>query len=386
MRQLRAKSMPPVGCPAADAANLRDSSLVSRNRDSTKRPRRPTETRRSAEPASADAHRIQERRFATCSAWTICRRKWITRFCFPADNASSGFDNIADLLYVSPVVMERYLDTADKNQPAGSWRSLDAGDGEYPFAARSNSRRFRAVEELPIGTRGGIAVKSYFPLDAEYEIRLELAGGAREQHQLELTVDGERKGFVTIGGGGRGGRGGGAPTDFKCRDGRPTSGGYHLRAAHGSAGRRHAAGSPAQPRNAAGDQFALRSADPYNPTGSGDTPSRRRDFLVSSAERGRGDRPARNRFWRRLIPRRLPQAGDRCRCRRASCLFTNRARKGFKLRARNSDRARTAARQPAISLPDRERPGGRNARLRLSDKRSRTGFEAVFFPLEQRSG
>ena len=33
------------------------------------------------------------------------------------------------------------------------------------------------MEDLPFGTRGGIAVHSYFPLDAEYEIQVELDGG-----------------------------------------------------------------------------------------------------------------------------------------------------------------------------------------------------------------
>src|SRR5215469_6768139 len=32
----------------------------------------------------------------------------------PPDNTSSGFDNIADLLFVSPSTMQRYLDAADK--------------------------------------------------------------------------------------------------------------------------------------------------------------------------------------------------------------------------------------------------------------------------------
>ena len=32
----------------------------------------------------------------------------------PEDNASSGFDNIADLLFVSPSTMERYLEAAEK--------------------------------------------------------------------------------------------------------------------------------------------------------------------------------------------------------------------------------------------------------------------------------
>ena len=38
-----------------------------------------------------------------------------------------------------------------------------------------------------------LAIRSYFPLDGEYEFNVELAGGAREPHQLEITVDGERK-------------------------------------------------------------------------------------------------------------------------------------------------------------------------------------------------
>ena len=32
----------------------------------------------------------------------------------PPDNISSGFDNLADLLFVSPTTMERYLDAARK--------------------------------------------------------------------------------------------------------------------------------------------------------------------------------------------------------------------------------------------------------------------------------
>ena len=32
----------------------------------------------------------------------------------PADNATSGFDNLAELLFVSPTLMERYLAAARK--------------------------------------------------------------------------------------------------------------------------------------------------------------------------------------------------------------------------------------------------------------------------------
>ena len=42
----------------------------------------------------------------------------------PPDNASSGFDNIADLLFVSPTAMESYLDAAEKISRAGGGRSI----------------------------------------------------------------------------------------------------------------------------------------------------------------------------------------------------------------------------------------------------------------------
>ena len=62
----------------------------------------------------------------------------------PADNASSGFDNLADLLFVSPTTMERYLDAARKDQPACRRRSDDARDGEHISSfARADPGRSR---------------------------------------------------------------------------------------------------------------------------------------------------------------------------------------------------------------------------------------------------
>src|SRR6185503_2289662 len=89
------------------------------------------------------------------------------------------------------------------------------------------------VEELSFGTRGGLAVRSYFPLDADYNFKLDLAGAARDAYQLEITIDGERMQLVPIGGaaaggrgrGGRGGRGGAdQPTEFRI----PMKAGSHL--------------------------------------------------------------------------------------------------------------------------------------------------------------
>src|SRR5499427_7063302 len=125
----------------------------------------------------------------------------------PPDNSSSGFDNIADLLFMSPAIMERYLDAAEKIS------RLAIGDPVSPVMVnryRLGAEQWQGarVAELPWGTRGGLAVKSDFPADGEYVVRVQLAVPPAEPHQLEISVDGERAQLVTLGRSARGrGRG-----------------------------------------------------------------------------------------------------------------------------------------------------------------------------------
>ena len=124
----------------------------------------------------------------------------------PPDNSSSGFDNIADLLFMSPAIMERYLDAAEKIS------RLAIGDPAAPVMVnryRLDAEQWQGsrVDELPWGTRGGLAVKSTFPADGEYVVRVQLAVPPAEPHQLEISVDGERAQLVTLGRSARRGRG-----------------------------------------------------------------------------------------------------------------------------------------------------------------------------------
>ncbi len=56
------------------------------------------------------------------------------------------------------------------------------------------------VEDLSPGTRGGLAVHSYFPLDADYIVKVDVAGAPRDAHQIEITVDDERVQLATSAG------------------------------------------------------------------------------------------------------------------------------------------------------------------------------------------
>jgi hypothetical protein len=129
----------------------------------------------------------------------------------PLDNDNSGFDNIADLLFVSPTAMESYLGAAEKIS------RLAVGDPTLPpminvYRAPEEMRQTGRVEELSPGTQGGMAIRTDFPLDAEYVFKI--VASPSGQAQLEITVDGERVQLADVGtaggGGGRGGRSGAA--------------------------------------------------------------------------------------------------------------------------------------------------------------------------------
>src|SRR5262249_29653568 len=112
----------------------------------------------------------------------------------PADNASSGLDNLADTLIVAPGTMAAYLASATKlcRGAAGARaRAPLVNIHQTPIREPQDGRN----EALPCGTRGGLKIDGYFPLDGEYEIKVDTAFTAVDVHQLEISVDGERKGI-----------------------------------------------------------------------------------------------------------------------------------------------------------------------------------------------
>ncbi len=123
----------------------------------------------------------------------------------PPDDAVAGFDNIAEALGVSSSLLERYLAAAMKIAPVAVGTYAD-GAVETTYTAPGDYSQIRHVEGLPFGTRGGLLIKHTFPVDGEYLIKTTLwrnnAGrvrGLEAPHQLEILVDGERVHAVTIG-------------------------------------------------------------------------------------------------------------------------------------------------------------------------------------------
>ena len=127
----------------------------------------------------------------------------------PPDDEDEGFENIADVLSVSPTLMERYL--------AAARRISQLALGDPALRPRYETYRLpdrqlqdgRTTDDLPFGTRGGTSLRHYFPLDGEYTIKIGLRrnfynyirGIGNVPHQLDVRLDGKRVATYTAGGG-----------------------------------------------------------------------------------------------------------------------------------------------------------------------------------------
>jgi mono/diheme cytochrome c family protein len=206
----------------------------------------------------------------------------------PQDNVSSGFDNIADLLFVSPSNMERYLDAARKVS------RLAVGDPQMPplvniHRLNPEHPQDERVDALPFGTRGGLAIRSEFPVAGTYTVKVELAGAVRDRHDLEVTVDGVRVALRQLGeagGRGRGGRGGAGatpPLEFPLA---LTAGPKLLGVAFVQRTEARDEETLRPRMRSRGTQPAIASvivSGPYDAVAGGDSPSRRRIFTCRPA-------------------------------------------------------------------------------------------------------
>jgi hypothetical protein len=198
IRKVRVGMMPPQGAPQPDAAAR--AGLVSRletllDRAAAEKPN----------PGRSLVHRLNRTEYANAIHDLLALEVDSTSL-LPPDDAGYGFDNIADVLGVSPVLLERYVSAA------GKISSLAVGDpntapGSETFRVRQDASQDVHIEGLPLGTIGGILIKTTLPLDGEYIIdpkyfrnNLGVMRGLEYPHDCETTVDGERVRVATFGG------------------------------------------------------------------------------------------------------------------------------------------------------------------------------------------
>lgn len=197
-RRLRMRTMPPAGSPRPDDKTYTQIAAWLETQLDKAAAQNPN-------PGQPLLHRLNRTEYAYAIE-DLLGLKVDVASLLPPDDSAYGFDNVADVLGVSPVLLERYLSAADRIS------ALALGDpetepGSDTYRARQDLSQDQHIEGMPFGTVGGIAVEHNFPLDAEYEFRLafyrnnlEIMRGIERTHQVELSIDGERIYLRPIGG------------------------------------------------------------------------------------------------------------------------------------------------------------------------------------------
>jgi mono/diheme cytochrome c family protein len=132
----------------------------------------------------------------------------------PPDEQAFGFENNAEALSMQPALLDRYVSAAS----AISRRAV--GDPSIPptfvrygaLKDNANDQTYlrqtdRLGEDFPLGSKGGVAARHYFPVDGEYVLKIKLQRawdsdirGLNVPTQFEIRVDGKRIWQTTLGG------------------------------------------------------------------------------------------------------------------------------------------------------------------------------------------
>jgi hypothetical protein len=191
VRKVRSGAMPPAGLPRPEAKAFGgwvESLEAALDRAAAATPR---------VGAPAPVHRLNRAEYAN-AVRDLIGLEIDGRELLPADDSGYGFDNIGDVLSVSPGLLERYMLAAARiSRQALGDPTLRPATRTYkvsPYLIQSD----RSGDDLPFGSRGGIAVRHHFPLDGEYVFQVSTEGPA-EQQEVELRLDRKRIALFKLG-------------------------------------------------------------------------------------------------------------------------------------------------------------------------------------------
>lgn len=203
--KLRAGSMPPQGMPRADAATYRAVATSLENDLDKAWFAKPNPGRIGA------VHRLNRAEYSNAIR-DLFAIDFDVKPLLPGDDTADGsFDNFADTLSISTAHLERYMSVARQvtRLATGLPPAKPALDRfEIPLHVLQDDRQ---SEDLPFGSRGGMAIHYDFPVDGEYLIRVRLQRqyqdylkGMGWHQKLDIRLDGKLLKRFTVGGEGKG--------------------------------------------------------------------------------------------------------------------------------------------------------------------------------------
>ncbi len=197
LRKLRNREMPPAGMPRPDHETY--TALVTyleseRDRLAELNPH----------PGRPALHRLNRTEYQNAIRDLLALEIDSTEL-LPADDIGYGFDNIGDVLNVSPLLLERYLSAASRIS------RIAIGDTSLPVSYTTYevphglAQLDRVNTDMPFGSRGGATIAHHFPVDAEYVFTITLQRnqynqilGQERERLLDLRLENERIELFTI--------------------------------------------------------------------------------------------------------------------------------------------------------------------------------------------
>ena len=191
VRKVRTGLMPPDGAPKPPQA-ARETFVAGLENDLD------LVAARDLDPGAPALHRLNRAEYANVVRDLLALDVDVTAL-LPPDDSAAGFDNIADVLGVSPSLLERYVAAAAKISRLAVGER-DAAPAQVTYTLKGDLSQNQTLDGQPLGTRGGTTLTHNFPVDGEYVIRLALLklsfgqvfGEGAEGEELEVTLNGQR--------------------------------------------------------------------------------------------------------------------------------------------------------------------------------------------------
>ena len=193
--RLRAGTMPPAGRPRPDDATAQSiAASIEADIDRAWRAS-PKAGRVSA------VHRLNRTQYSNAvrDLFALDPQSFDVQSLLPGDETADGsFDNFADVLTITTAHLERYLSAARQvtrlaigiAPPVPAVKTF-----EIPLHVEQDDRQ---DEDLPFGSRGGIAIRHQFPVEGDYSIKVRLRRqyqdylmGMGWPQQLDVRLDGK---------------------------------------------------------------------------------------------------------------------------------------------------------------------------------------------------
>ncbi|HWF84161.1 MAG TPA: DUF1592 domain-containing protein [Vicinamibacterales bacterium] len=201
IRKLRAGMMPPAGAPRPDAATAKGLRVALETA---------VDRAAAASPfaGAPELHRVNRSEYRN-SVRDLLDLDIDVSALLPPDEMGRGFDNMADVLAITPALVQGYV------RAAGKISREAIGDPEVAptmamYTVPKVVNQMRHVDGAPLGTRGGTSVVHNFSADGQYTFKLafyydfletlygqNLPANLQDQ-QIEVSVDGARAALFTI--------------------------------------------------------------------------------------------------------------------------------------------------------------------------------------------